>query len=152
MVIKRLLVGLATFGPIGYVPASGTVATLVTLGIYSMFYGLYSISTLAWLVILICLFLCSLIICSYAIAHFKSPDPRQIVIDEALGSLVTFFGIPPQMPYLLVGFLLFRFFDISKPCGISKIDGCNTAWSVMLDDVAAGVLSNIILRIMFGYW
>jgi|SRR5579859_1844679 len=149
--IKKLLLSIATLGPIGYVRGSGTLATLSTLSV-SYFLPALSCSLLVQIILLSFSLLVCVALCSYTAVHFQSTDPSQVVIDEALGSLVTFVGIPIELPYLAVGFILFRFFDISKCCGINRIETLNNGWGVMLDDVAAGILSNILLRCIFSFW
>lgn len=143
--IKRILLSCATLGPLGYAPCSGTVASSFTLFIAyacsSLSFGLYE-----QCILLTALMFISLHLSSYALNYFNSEDPSQVVIDEALGSLVTFVGIPFRMESIILGFLLFRFFDISKCLGIKKIESLKNGWGIILDDVAAGVLSNVILR------
>jgi len=52
---------------------------------------------------------------------------------------------------MLLGFLLFRFFDIFKPLGIKKCEQLNGQWGIMLDDVVAGIVSNVLLRLLLAY-
>lgn len=74
-------------------------------------------------------------------------DPSKVVIDETVGYWISIFMIPVNWKYYLAAFVLFRFFDIVKPLGIRKIDKMNNAHSVMLDDVAAGLITNILIQI-----
>jgi len=75
-------------------------------------------------------------------------DPSEIVLDELVGCLVTFCGVTMSIPALVVGFLLFRFFDIFKPLGIHQIESFAGEWGIVLDDVAAGVFSCAILYLL----
>lgn len=75
-------------------------------------------------------------------------DASQIVIDEIVGVWIAVFALPFQWQYYLYGFILFRFFDIVKPLFIKKIDRLKSNWSVMLDDVLAGVYANIVLQVV----
>jgi phosphatidylglycerophosphatase A len=75
-------------------------------------------------------------------------DASPIVIDEVAGYLVTMLGIPFTWPAALLGFLLFRTFDVVKPWPASYFDRQHSAASVMLDDVAAGVWALAVLHII----
>ena len=78
-------------------------------------------------------------------------DASQIVIDEIVGVWIAVLMIPMEWKYYLYGFILFRFFDIAKPLLIRKIDQLKNNWSVMLDDVLAGVYSNIVLLVLIHF-
>ncbi|MHC2991839.1 phosphatidylglycerophosphatase, partial [Pontibacter sp. HJ8] len=52
---------------------------------------------------------------------------------------------------LLAGLVLFRFFDISKPLFIRRLEKVRGGWGVMLDDVVAGVYANIILQLLLYF-
>lgn len=73
-------------------------------------------------------------------------DPQEVVVDEFCGILVTFIGIPLNPATLLGGFILFRFFDISKIFPISWFEKRKGAHGIMGDDLMAGFLSWIILK------
>ncbi len=80
----------------------------------------------------------------------KKKDPGCIVIDEIAGIMVTLLGFQFHVGSALAGFIIFRFFDILKPFPIGTIDKRLTGGTgIVADDVAAGVLSNIILRVAF---
>ena len=77
-------------------------------------------------------------------------DDKEVVIDEVAGFLVTMTWVPFTWPYVVVGFLVFRLFDIWKPYPISYVDqrvgggiGC------VGDDLLAGILANIVLQFLF---
>jgi phosphatidylglycerophosphatase A len=83
---------------------------------------------------------------------FGSDDPRQVVIDEVAGQLVTFLFIPLSVKTLILGFFLFRFFDIVKPYPIHKFEALDGGLGITMDDVAAGVFANItLIAILWGY-
>jgi phosphatidylglycerophosphatase A len=83
------------------------------------------------------------------IAHTGNQDPREVVIDEVCGILVTFFAVPVDGRTLMVGFVLFRLFDIWKPLGIRSVEKWGGAWGVMADDLLAGLYANACLQIFF---
>lgn len=81
----------------------------------------------------------------------KTHDSSEIVIDEVVGMLITLMLIPTTPVLYLLGFLLFRFFDILKPFPIGLIDKKMPGGvGVMADDVAAGIISNIILHVLIS--
>jgi phosphatidylglycerophosphatase A len=77
--------------------------------------------------------------------QFWGEDDRRIVIDEAVGIIITLFLIPQKILFFIVGFLLFRFFDILKPYPINISQHLPKGWGVMIDDIVAGIYSNILL-------
>lgn len=78
-------------------------------------------------------------------------DAPQIVIDEVIGVWIAVFALPFDYRIYFFGFILFRFFDILKPFYIKRIDRLKSSWSVMLDDVVAGVYANIVLQILLYF-
>ncbi|MBG0782552.1 MAG: phosphatidylglycerophosphatase A [Bacteroidales bacterium] len=73
-------------------------------------------------------------------------DASKIVIDEVVGVWIAAFALPLRWEYYLAALLLFRFFDIVKPLFIKSIDAMKGNWSIMLDDVLAGVYTSIVLQ------
>jgi phosphatidylglycerophosphatase A len=74
-------------------------------------------------------------------------DPSRVVMDETVGQWITYLFIPFSIKWALVGLALFRFFDILKPLGIRSIDEkMKHPFSVMLDDIVAGVYALITLH------
>jgi phosphatidylglycerophosphatase A len=75
-------------------------------------------------------------------------DARPIVIDEMCGFLVSLLWLPLTPLTLGAGFLLFRFFDIIKPPPIRSLERrLPGGWGVVMDDVAAGIYTMIVLRL-----
>lgn len=71
-------------------------------------------------------------------------DPKEVVCDEVMGVLVTFFLVPTTSIYLFFGFICFRFLDILKPPPISYFDRkVPGATGVMADDIVAGLIVNM---------
>ncbi len=141
----RLIRILCTLGPIGYLPAPGTLASLITLPF------VITLSQVGWVgysVTTIALTILAFALCKRALPYFAVTDPSQIVIDEVVGCLFTFMGVPMKAINLVVGFIFFRIFDIFKIVGIARLEKHAGAWGIMLDDIAAGILANIVVRII----
>ncbi|MDL1969090.1 MAG: phosphatidylglycerophosphatase A [Deltaproteobacteria bacterium] len=131
----------------GYIPfAPGTFGSLVGLP----FCFLLSKTKLSVAVLFILIFIFFAIwISSKAEKILKQNDPGCIVIDEIAGIMVALLGLPFNITSAVAGFAAFRFFDILKPFPIrfveKKIAG---GTGIVLDDLIAGVYSNIILRLL----
>ena len=96
--------------------------------------------------------LLALVICTvgyasiFALPKSWSHDDPRIVIDEIAGLFVALLFVPLNFLTIVMAFILFRIFDIAKPFGIKKIDRSDARWSIMVDDILAGVYANIVLR------
>lgn len=136
---------LSTLGPLGYLPGSGTVASVVTLLlVYIIAIAHFSLFVQSMLVLLLCGV--SLMLIDKALSVCTSRDPSEIVLDEVMGMLVTFIGIPVTPVAMGIGFILFRLFDITKWCGLRRLQLLPGAWGVLIDDLAAGLISNLLLQ------
>ena len=75
-------------------------------------------------------------------------DDRRIVIDEMMGFFVTMLWLPRTVFFIVIGFFLFRFFDILKPPPIRRLENIQGGFGVVLDDVVAGIYANIALQLV----
>jgi phosphatidylglycerophosphatase A len=141
----------ATGFGVGYSPvAPGTVGTLVAIPVY---YFLSNISSPIYEITLAGFFFLSVWISENAEIAFGKKDDRRIVIDEIVGFLITMLWIPKTIRLIIIGFFLFRVFDIIKPFPIRRLErGLKGGWGVVVDDVTAGVYANIILQIILYYF
>jgi len=104
----------------------------------------FSIAVLLTLIFI----LCAIWIANEAEKVFKSKDPGCIVIDEIAGIILTLFGLPFNIISVTAGFLVFRVLDIWKPFPIRLLENrFSGGIGIVLDDVVAGMLSNLIIRI-----
>ena len=79
-------------------------------------------------------------------------DAAPIVIDEIAGMLMTYCAVPVAVLPLVVGFLSFRLFDICKP--LPQLEHLPGGWGIMLDDLLAGLLAQLCVRlflVLMGY-
>ncbi|WP_080454831.1 phosphatidylglycerophosphatase A, partial [Legionella pneumophila] len=76
-------------------------------------------------------------------------DYKGIVWDEVVGYLLTMFLVPKGISWMLIGFILFRIFDIWKPQPIRMVDQrVHGGLGIMLDDVLAAVPAWCIMQIL----
>jgi phosphatidylglycerophosphatase A len=142
---------IATFGGAGLFPvAPGTAGSIAGLGV------LWAISLvpsdsyklLLQLLFLIVFIPLGVIASSAYEKYFDKVDPGEVVVDEVVGIVITLFALPFSLFNIIAGFLLFRFFDIVKPFPIGKLQNIKGGWGVMADDIAAGIASLIVLRLL----
>ena len=143
----KMVVFLATGFYIGHIPlAPGTFGTLLGLPIGFILARLKLSVAVVLIVLLIAI---AVWIANRAESALKKSDPGCIVIDEIAGMVVTLWGLPFNLTTVLIGFIIFRILDISKPFPIRYLDQrLPGGLGVVMDDVAAGVLANIFLRII----
>ena len=92
---------------------------------------------------------------SSRIATEEDPDPSRAVIDEFAGQWAAVLFLPVHWQWMLASFVLFRLFDVIKPFGIRRLERVPRGWGIMLDDLAAGVLTAVILnvaRLLIDAW
>ncbi len=75
-------------------------------------------------------------------------DDNRIVIDEIIGVWIAALALPVDWKYYLGALIAFRFFDIVKPFFIKKFDQMVNDWSVMLDDLLAGIYAMIVMQML----
>jgi phosphatidylglycerophosphatase A len=139
---------LATGFYVGRIPfAPGTFGTLVAVPLAFL---LGQAPPLVSMVVTVAAVFVSVYISELNERESGQHDQGEVVIDEIVGYLVTMLWLPPKWQFLLAGFVLFRFFDILKPYPIRAIDQrMKGGMGVVMDDVAAGIVANLILQIIF---
>ncbi|GEM_PF-104004 len=79
-------------------------------------------------------------------------DPQRIVIDEFAGMLWAIVFIPLTPLNLALAFFFFRLFDTTKPPPARQLEKLPRGWGIVMDDVAAGIMANIVVQlILFGF-
>ena len=79
---------------------------------------------------------------------FNKKDCRYIVIDEVAGIFISLLFVPYSLKVALIGFFLFRIFDALKPFPAAKLQDLTGSAGIMLDDVIAGIYTNIVLQVV----
>ena len=166
-----LALAIATCG-VGYFPiAPGTMGSLVGVGIYfllaegtlrlwfalggsafkwdlwaSSFLLLWSLPFFTIVVSLVGIWAAS-----RAERLMGRKDPSQVVIDEVAGQLVTFLFVPAMYLHplgILIGFILFRAFDIIKPYPIRRVESLHGGLGIVGDDIVAGLYAGAVLALL----
>jgi phosphatidylglycerophosphatase A len=75
-------------------------------------------------------------------------DPGFVVIDEVAGQMITLIAVPVAWKSLLIGFILFRGFDIVKPPPLRRLERIPEGAGIVLDDVGAGLYGLAVLHIL----
>jgi len=122
-------------------------------GTYSSFiaciiaFFMMKINVFVYFFICIALFFAGLYIVHKLLPFFESDDPHELNIDEFACQFFTFIYVSHSILHILIGFALFRFFDIIKPLGIKRLEKIKGAYGVMLDDLAGAIIANVILQL-----
>jgi len=148
MIMLNIWKNIATLGPIGYFKGSGTIASAFAIILVILLHSLH-LSFCNVTILIFFLTLCILKLVDVVMPLFDYQDSPYIVIDEVLGMVYTFWGISLNVKIVLLGFVLFRFFDITKVLGIGYLEKkIPNPWSIVLDDIFAGLLANCLLRLI----
>ncbi|MDJ0957598.1 MAG: phosphatidylglycerophosphatase A [Arenicellales bacterium] len=121
----------------------GTVGTLLAIPLW---WWLSNLDLNSYLLITACAFLFGIWICQRASERLGQHDHSGIVFDEIVGYLLALVVVPVSVGWLLLSFVLFRFFDVVKPWPICWLDRrIKGGLGVMLDDLAAGIFTAVII-------
>ena len=142
--IDPLRKAIATVVYSGYAPvAPGTAGSAVTAIGYYLFCP--SLGVGAWMALLAVGFVVAVHTAGVATREWGS-DPAPVVIDEAVGFLVTVAFLPHSWWITLVGFLVFRVLDVAKPPPLKLLEKLPGGWGIVLDDVGAGLYGQVVIR------
>ncbi len=134
---------------LGYMKkAPGTFGTLAGIPFILLF---QQTPLTAYLIATAIMALLGIWLCGEASKQMGVHDHPGIVWDEIVGYMITMIAAPAGWLWLLIGFVLFRFFDILKPWPISYLDRqVHGGLGIMLDDILAGVMAAICLQLLVG--
>jgi len=140
----------ATFGFVGYLPfAPGTWASLLAVVVWLL---------IPWqnflfrLLLILGTFFLGIFTAEATEKRIGEFDPPYIVIDEVVGMWLTLLfckpvKFPQDLALIIVAFVLFRIFDISKIRPIDKLELIGGGFGIMIDDVLAAGFAGIVIRI-----
>jgi phosphatidylglycerophosphatase A len=146
----RWVIGGATLGPLGRLPAPGTWGSLAGVAWVALV-----LQPAGWfleaLLIALGLYL-AFSLCGEAEKRLAKIDPPEVNIDEFAAMPLVFLGLrdvlasSPAWAVYLLGFALFRLLDIVKPFGIRRLQRFVGGTGVLLDDVAAALVAGALLH------
>ncbi|MCK4852366.1 MAG: phosphatidylglycerophosphatase A [Candidatus Omnitrophica bacterium] len=124
--------------------APGTWGTLAGLPVCLALHGHAAVYVLVFL----CLFAAGVVSAGRVESEEGVKDPPFVIIDEFAGVFPVFFLIPLTPLYVIVGFCVYRLLDIIKVPPMRKLEDIQGGWGIMLDDLAAGIYANLLLRLL----
>ncbi len=128
---------------IGYTPLMpGTAACVV-----AMFVFILVKNTFLFVIVTIVSLIVAYALSGKAEKIFGEKDCKKIVIDDFAGMLITYLFIPHETRYIVIGFFLFRMFDMLKVPPADKLEKLSGSRGIVGDDVVAGIYANVILHI-----
>jgi phosphatidylglycerophosphatase A len=154
--MRRLAVLLATGLGVGRLPIAPATWASAAMAIL-LFFLLPRLTLPEYLALTVAITALAILVCGPA-EKVLGHDAHPIVMDEVAGMMVTMFAAPvtfPGPPYavaLLIGFVLFRIFDIGKPPPVGRAQLLPGAWGIVTDDLLAGVYANVGLQILALLW
>jgi phosphatidylglycerophosphatase A len=146
--VKLLRLSIVSCGFLGCAPvAPGTFGTLggVALAWLLAPLPLFPVWALAACVVL---YAVGRALAPWAEAYAGRKDPGIFVLDEVIGYLITVLWVRgPGLLTLVVGFFVFRFFDVWKPAPARRLEAIPGGDGILLDDVAAGLLGLVFVML-----
>ena len=146
--MDKLILALATGLYSGKIPvAPGTWGSAFAL---IPWYFCRGLNLASYGVVLATLFVVGFLTAGSAEKILDRPDPGCIVIDEVMGMFVALTLAPNHPAAWLLGFFLFRVFDVLKPFPVSWFDThLHGGIGIMMDDVMAGVYAFVCLQLIW---
>lgn len=147
--LKNPVHGLAFGFGSGLVPkAPGTAGTVMAIPLYLLFAQL---PLFEYAILLVVTFLIGVYLCHKTAKDLDVHDHPGIVWDEFVGYWITMLAAPVGWYWIVVGFVLFRIFDVLKPWPISWLDKhVHGGFGIMIDDVLAGFMALAVMNV--GYY
>jgi len=134
----------------GYSPlAPGTAGALFGVVVFSLLAFIFGSEAVVWinLVMVILLLYPFIWLSDQGEKCLGRKDPQAVVIDEVMGFWISVIFFPFDWKVVIAGFILFRLFDIFKPFPINSLQRYSGGLGIMLDDIAAGIMANIVLTL-----
>ena len=123
--------------------APGTAGSLVAL--LPWWFLLRGLPLSWYLAVLVAGFLLGVWVCAVCDRRLGVHDQGALVWDEVIGMWATLFAAPAAWWWMLVGFALFRLFDIWKPPPVRQLEALPGGIGIIADDVMAGVYAALVL-------
>jgi len=149
--LKRAAFFIASCGYVGYFPiAPGTAGSAVGVLFDQVLRTTFS--SVAYGVAILVVTIVGVKAASIVEESSNQIDPSLVVVDELAGMMLSLYLLPLSWLGLLVGFLVFRLFDIVKPFPCKQAEKMHGGMGIMLDDLIAGLYTNLVLRLAIYFW
>lgn len=139
---------ISTLGPLGYFVAPGTWGSIV--GLICGYFLNYYFTSYNFLIVIISSVI-SLIIINKSYKEFNSDDPQEINLDEFVGMQFALLSLKLTFLNYLIAFTIFRILDITKILGIKYSERLPGAWAIIVDDILAGIITNIFINLIIYF-
>ena len=146
---KKKLLYLSRFAevyPIGHSKyAPGTMGSLI--GVLIGYFLILNLDVKFYLIFLLIFIIVSYLLCEAHLKFYNKKDPKEVVVDEISGQFIAILGCvqSDKSTYmlwsLLLSFVLFRFFDITKIGPVKKFENLPNGIGIMADDIVAGLFA-----------
>lgn len=153
--MSRIKLAIGSLAGTGLIPvAPGTWSSFVTVIIF------YSLTSLSGAFTPFYMLLTGSLLTLWSAPECEAawgPDPSKMTMDEFAGQSAVYLFVPftgdvtSDYPLLLIGFLLFRIFDIMKPLGIRQLQHFPSGFGILLDDILAGLYGCVILNLIVTF-
>ncbi len=147
MRIRKIIIKtISTFFYIGYLPfIPGTFGSIAGIILFYLIKDNLLVYTLFTLLLITLGFL----VAGETEKILNKKDARCIVIDEVCGMLLSLIFVPYDIKLVIIAFVLFRILDSLKPYPVGRFQDLRGSPGVMLDDIVAGLYTNIILQVVW---
>jgi phosphatidylglycerophosphatase A len=126
--------------------APGTMGTLAAIPLWWL---LAQLPLTSYLIVVLIAAVVGITICGRAADQMGVHDHGGIVWDEFVGFWIAMAALPITWQSLILGFVLFRIFDILKPRPISWLDKkVSGGFGIMIDDVIAGLAAAAVIYLL----
>ena len=127
--------------------APGTFGTLAAIPFWWLL--LQDVPLIPYICVLIAGFAFGVYLCEQTSKDLGVHDHGGIVWDEWIGLWITYLALPSGIEWIIIGFALFRFFDIIKPWPIKWLDQkVHGGFGIMIDDVLAGIFALFCVQVL----
>lgn len=136
--------------------APGTWGTLGGVLLYLP--GIFYLPGWLLAVLVILLVIGAIPVCNWSSLYMAQHDPQNVVIDEIIGIWIALWPVTwlhsgvTVWTGIIIGFVLFRFFDITKFFPANVLETLNGGWGIVFDDLIAGIYTNIGLVLLTRYY
>ncbi|MEM7562155.1 MAG: phosphatidylglycerophosphatase A [Pseudomonadota bacterium] len=129
--------------------APGTCGTLVAIPFYLL---MGQMPLAPYIALVVVGFIVGVFLCEQTSKALGVHDHPGIVWDEFVGFWLTMIAVPMTWYWIILGFVLFRFFDIFKPWPVKIADQkLKGGFGIMIDDVLAGIYALVCMQLILHF-